>query len=176
MKKLKISALIITFLGNANALSAQIGIGKTTLSNSSVLLEFGSEAKGIIVPQVASAAGAVGGTFIFDSNDKILKVKEEKNAGVNGNWTNLTQNSLPGATHNFSNAGSDIVVNNGVVIGNASTKPGALVLESTTKAMVLPKVSNPHTSMTGAIAGTIVYDTSSGMLAVYDGKNWSYWK
>lgn len=43
-------------------------------------------------------------------------------------------------------------------------------------AMVLPQVFEPHQNINGAIAGTIVYDTSCDMLAVYDGTNWSYWK
>ncbi len=57
-----------------------------------------------------------------------------------------------------------------------SSKKGVLILESTTQAMVLPQVFEPHLNINGAIAGTIVYDTSCDMLAVYDGVNWSYWK
>ncbi len=177
MKKFKNAAAILLLVFNATALSAQIGIGTTSITNSSVLLEFSNEAKGIIVPQVTSSTGAPGGTFIFDINDKVLKVKEDKNQGVNGNWTSLSNNSIPGISHTFSNAGADVIGNNGVVMGNSSsTKSGALVLESTTKALVLPKVSNPHSALIGAIAGTIVFDTASNTLAVYDGANWSYWK
>lgn len=177
MKKFKNSAAVLFLMMTVHSLSAQVGIGVTTLTNNSVLLEFSNEAKGIIVPQVNSSNGAVGGTFVFDSAEKIVKVKEEKNQGVNGNWTGLTTNGIPGVTHTFSNAGADIIGNNGVVIGNqSSTKTGALVLESSTKALVLPRVSNPHNSLIGAIAGTIVFDTVSNTLAVYDGVNWSYWK
>ncbi|WP_128414265.1 hypothetical protein [Chryseobacterium sp. Leaf394] len=177
MKKFKNVAAILFLILSADTLSAQIGIGTTNITNSSVFLEFSNEAKGIIVPQVTSSNGASGGTFVFDFTDKIVKVKEDKNQGVNGNWTNLTNNSIPGVSHTFSNAGGDVSANNGVIIGSdSSTRIGALVLESTTKALVLPKVSNPHTALTGAIAGTIVFDTVSSTLAVYDGVNWSYWK
>lgn len=177
MKKLKNSVAILFFVFSIHNTFAQIGIGTTIFTNNSVLLEFSNQAKGIIVPQVTSFDNAVGGTFVFDFTDKVLKVKEEKNQGVNGNWTKLTDNSKPGVSHSFSNAGNDVSGNNGVVIGSlTSNKPGALVLESSTKAMVLPKVNNPHTSLIGAIAGTIVFDTASNTLAVYDGANWSYWK
>ncbi|MGC4128927.1 MAG: hypothetical protein QM564_05060 [Bergeyella sp.] len=161
-----------------NKVSAQVAIGKTDITNTSVLLEFGSEAKGIIVPQVSSAPGAVGGTFIFNSQDNALEVWEDKNNNNAGGWTNLTVNETAGVAHTFTNSGTtDVTGVNGAIIGaGTSTKPGALVLESTTKAMVLPQVANPHLTIPGAIAGTIVYDTAADMLAVYDGANWSYWK
>ena len=102
-------------------------------------------------------------------------MKEEKNNTVE-NWTHLTQNNVQGKLHSFSNVGGDFSGNNGVIIGkDSSLTPGVLVLESTTRAL-LPKVSNPQTSLKGSIAGTMVYDTDSGMLALYDGSTWSYWK
>lgn len=165
MKKLNI--LIITLLA-ANAFNAQVAIGKTGITNESVLLEFGTEAKGIILPSVTSAPGAFGGTFIFNTVSKSVQVLQ------GGSWTNLTDEDK-GVLHPFTNAGTDI--GNGVIIGaNTTNKPGVLVLESTKKAMVLPQVANPHLTMKGAIAGTVVYDTAADMLAVYDGANWSYWK
>lgn len=158
-------------------LNAQIGIGTTVLTNSSVLLEFGADSTGIILPQVTSATNAAAGTFLFDAADKSVKMKEDKNNSLNGNWTNLTQNSIQGKLHSFSNAGVDQIGNNGVVMGSfTSSKSGALVLESTTRALVLPKVNNPQNALKGSIAGTMVYDTASGMLAVFDGSTWSYWK
>lgn len=169
--------MILIITHSFNEINAQISIGKDNVTNNSVLLEFGTEPKGIIVPQVSSWLFAIGGTFLFDSNDNIVKVREGRNGGANGNWTNLTSNSIPGVPHAFSNSGSDTDVLNGVVIGaESSSKPGVLVLESTTKALILPKVANPNSAIRGAIAGTIVYDTVSGTLAVYDGANWSYWK
>lgn len=169
------SLAVISFLLLGYASIAQMAIGKEEVSNASVLLEFGNEPKGIILPSVETATGAVGGTFIFDLTDNSVKVIEESNEGVNGNWTNLTQNENSGLAHSFLNDGTD--VGEGVIIGaETSVKPGALVLESTTAALVLPKVENPHLTMPGAIAGTMVYDTVADMMAVFDGSNWSYWK
>lgn len=178
MNKILLTTLILSL---SFAAKAQIAIGKTlpiTMTNSSVLLEFGTEKKGIIVPQVASAPGAADGTFIFNSTDKALEVREGRNDNGNGGWTNLTTNEIAdGVAHTFLNSGTD--AGSGAIIGATATvgsKPGALVLESTTKALVLPKVANPHTEIKGAIAGTMVYDTVADMLAVYDGARWSYWK
>ena len=161
---------------------AQVAIGKTepiTITNGSVLLEFGSEAKGIIVPQVSSVSSPAGGTFVFNNSSGVLAMQVYEN----GVWKDLTSDSTTtpktiGISHNYTNGGTiDTIGVNGVIIGAyTSTKNGALVLESTDKALVLPLVANPHQSIKGAIAGTMVYDTVSDTLAVYDGIYWSYWK
>ncbi|MGK6344360.1 hypothetical protein ACMGDK_19285 [Chryseobacterium sp. DT-3] len=131
-------------------------------------MEFNTDPKGILLPSVVSAPGAAGGTFIFNTTTKSVQVFQDVS------WTDLTDTNQ-GIAHSFSNAGSDI--GSGVIIGSSTTsKPGALVLESTTKALVLPQVANPNTTIRGAIAGTMVYDTVSDALAVYDGVNWSYWR
>ncbi len=179
MKKTIITAAIFCALLVVNEMQAQVIITSDldpVPTNGSVLLEFGTEAKGIILPSVASAPGAAGGTFVFDTTDNSVKVLEEKNGGTNANWTNLTENEqASGVQHSFSNSGTD--VSDGVIIGSGTTtKPGILILESTTQALVLPQVSDPDLTIKGAIAGTVVYDTVSDTLAVYDGINWSYWK
>lgn len=159
-----------------NDMKAQVAFGKDNVANPSALVEFGPGNKGIVLPSVTSAPGAVGGTFIFNTADKAVEVWEEKNNNNAGGWTSLTDQGQ-GALHALSNAGTDAAATAGVIIGAASTsKPGTLVLESTTKAMVLPVVANPHLTMKSSVAGTMVYDPASDMLAVYDGVNWSYWK
>lgn len=163
-----ITTIVITAFFSANEVKAQVAIGKEDVTNTSVLLEFGDEAKGIILPAVDEAADAVDGTFVLDNTLQSVRVME------GGSWTDLT---APGeATANlFMNAGND--VGEGVVIGaESSSKPGVLVLESTTMALVLPKVAEPHLNVLSPVAGTIVYDTESSMMAVYDGQNWSFWK
>lgn len=167
----------IALLGFSALLNAQIAIGKTSITNSSVLLEFGSGNKGIILPSVASiTANNTGGTFVFNTVAKSVQVWEQRNSNGSGGWLNLTEANA-GIPHAFTNTGSDNNVNAGVIIGSdVSSKSGTLVLESTSKALVLPITSNPHLTMVGCIAGTIVYDSTSSTLAVYDGANWNYWK
>lgn len=174
-KNIILTTIVLSAFLQVNKANAQVAIGKSEVANSSVLLDFGTEAKGIILPSVETAPGAVGGTFIFDTTDNSVKVLEEKNEGENDNWTNLTENEEPGVPHTLINTGND--VGEGLIMGAASsTKPGILILESTSRALVLPNVENPHLSMPGVVAGTIVYDTASDMLAVFDGANWSFWK
>lgn len=159
-----------------SSVKAQVAFGKNNVTHQSALVEFGTGNKGIILPSVASALGVAGGTFIFNTTDKAVEVWEEKNNNNTGGWTLLTDQGQ-GALHAFSNTGTDAIAKAGVIIGAATTgKPGTLVLESTTKAMILPVVMNPHLTMKSSVAGTMVYDTVSDMLAIYDGVNWSYWK
>lgn len=170
MKKILMSISFGLLLGGLS--QAQVIISENaspTASSPNVLLEFGTAKKGIIVPSVAEATDAVNGTFFFDTTTKEFMMVE------NENLVSLTENAEEGVNHAFANAGGDVGA--GAIIGATSTtKPGALVLESTTQALVLPKVASPHLNMPSPIAGTMVYDTDADMLAVYDGKNWSYWK
>lgn len=158
--------LIQTLIFNVKA---QVTIGKDNVSNQSVLLEFGSDPKGIILPSVDSAPGAVGGTFIVNNTDMVVQY----NDGTN--WVNLTDVGEVIENTYVNDGNSDD--GDGVIIGaEITTKPGVLVMESTTKALVLPNVADPHLNIPSPVAGTIVYDTTSSMLAIYDGTNWSYWK
>lgn len=169
MKKIiTIIAVIGIFsLGNAQVIISEAA--NPTLTNSSVLLEFGNANKGIILPSMKQAVNASDGTFIFNTQTLSVEVKE------GGSWTNLTINPVPGEEHVYTNIGPEL--GEGAIIGSDTTaKPGVLVLESTTQALVLPKVADPAMNIHSPIAGTMVYDTDAGMLAVFDGKNWSYWK
>lgn len=151
--------------------NAQIAIGKDNITNQSTLLEFGTEAKGIILPSVDSAPGAVGGTFIVNINKKAV----EYHNGTD--WVSMTN---PGEAINYPYIPQQVpdnVTNQNVIIGSStSTKPGVLVLESSTKAMILPKVTTPHTSIKSPIAGTMAYDIQSDSLAICDGQNWFFWQ
>lgn len=156
---------LICFLVNA-----QVAIGKPNVSNNSTLLDFGTDNKGIVLSTVSTnPSDAVAGTFIVNSTSQSINMLEGTT------WKNLTVNGGFSANP-FLNTGAD--VGNGVIIGaNISSKPGVLVLESTTRALILPYVANPHTTIgNNASIGTIVYDTTSDSLALFDGVNWHYWQ
>lgn len=177
MSNLYTSILIVLVYLVSNLCLGQLVIGKEMATNESVLLEFGQDNKGLILPSVIDAPNSVAGTMIFSIEQKSVLVKEEKNNGVATNWTNLSINEQEGKVHSFTNQGEDIIEDKTAVIlgSDTSTKPGILVLESTEKVLVLPKVNQAQNDIVSPIAGTILYDASSAMLAVFDGNNWSYW-
>ncbi|WP_312554710.1 hypothetical protein [Empedobacter brevis] len=161
---------IILVLGGFS--QAQIAIGKTAVVGSNTLLDFDqspTNSKGIILPAVTNAANVAltNGTFVFDINTKKVRMVE------NNAWKDLSD---AGNTSNLiSNASNDI--GNGVILGaETSAATGILVLEATDKAMILPKITNPHLTVKSPYAGMMCYDTVSKTLAVFDGTNWNYWK
>ncbi|TDG34785.1 hypothetical protein EZJ43_16835 [Pedobacter changchengzhani] len=169
-------------LFTATFAKAQVAVGKTSVTNTSVSLEFGvSDAtngyKGLVLPWVTSAAavtGAVDGTFIFDLTDH--KVKYRKS----GAWVDLSVDitGTANATSVSTQAGLTEDITKKAVIGvnPSDTTPGILVLADNDKAMVLPKVASPYLNLKNPTAGTMVYDTTSRQLAVFNGTVWSFWK
>lgn len=158
-------------LGLANTTNAQTGI-ETKITSPSAVLEFASgTTKGIILPAVQTLpASPANGTFLFDAGDAEKKIKMFENGGWvalsgTGNTTNIV--SYSGLTDN----------NKKTVMGALeSNADGVLVLESTNKALVLPKVSNPHLTVKSPYPGMMCYDTDRNALAVFDGTVWNYWK
>lgn len=167
MKKI-INIAALLFLGTV---SAQVAVNKTSITNSSVLLEFYSDTSnklGIVLPSVATVpATPAEGTFIADSNSNSKKVKVYQN----GAWLDLTQaGNIPAPSSTTDAAGS------GVIIGaSSSAVDGALVLESADKALVLPSVTDPHLNMPSPDAGTICFDPTTQCLVVFDGVKWNFW-
>ena len=159
---------------------AQISIGKNTVDGNG-LIDFSSTNKGIILPvvNVDSNLSYANGTFLYDINDNVIKIRE------NNTWLPIsfegTLNEFMDESNNQVNTkrvvSQSIDEGKGVVIGNTtSSADGVLVFESTTHAMILPKVTNPHLNILSPTAGTVVYDIYSKSLAVFDGKVWNYWK
>jgi hypothetical protein len=149
---------------------AQVAIGKSTVNGSGILDFASSSTKGILLPIVETlptGAAATNGTILMDKNDLKLKLRE------NGAWVDLSDaGSISGITFNTS---SDAGI--GVIMGaNTSSAEGVLVLEATDKALILPQVANPHTTVKSPRAGMMCYDTASDTLAIFDGLKWNYWK
>ena len=168
MKKIIFSIVLFTMASYA---TGQVAVGKLTVDGNSTLLDFYDQAdnfRGIILPAVDAVPPApVNGTFLFDRSDKKLKMYE---AGV---WVEL------------SGEGSDtfVITNTSpetgekTIVGDKeSAVDGALVLESPDKAMVLPHIANPHTTVKSPYPGMVCFDTVSNTLAVFDGMVWNYWK
>ena len=168
-------SFIIIFSSLATCLFSQVAIGKPSVTNTSVSLEFGAENRGLLLPWVTSAAsvtGAVDGTIIYDITDKKVKYLKA------GSWFDLSidttgvvnttlQDSLTEKSTAKAAIGKD---------GATDTTPGILVLTDSDKAMILPKVASPHLNIINPSAGMLVYDTLAHQLAVFNGTVWSFWK
>ncbi|WP_419870685.1 hypothetical protein [Chryseobacterium sp. CT-SW4] len=167
MKKL---SFLTPFLISA-FLSAQVAIGKSVLESSSSSIEFGDENRGIVLPWVTdttSVQNAVNGTLIYDTSDHKVKAYE------NNAWVDLsvdTTGTADTALQDPLNENTDAKV----AIGTPTATPGILVLEDDDKAMILPKVADPHLNIIAPAPGMMVYDTNKKLLAVFNGSVWTFW-
>ncbi len=176
MKKIIFTALLSLVMMNVKA---QVAIGKTSITNTSVILEFDNaltNKKGIILSAVENLTKALStdpstnnGTFLFDRNDDKVKMYE------NNIWVSLSDSGSEAKI--TPNTSAENTGNQGVIIGSAtSNAKGVLVLESANKAMVLPWIQHPNVNVKDPYPGMICYDTASRTLAVFDGSVWNYWK
>jgi len=174
-----ISALFIGITAFSNA---QVIVGDAIGASSvktSVLLDFApNQNKGIILPYVRTLPTTpTEGTLVLDATDATkARVKY-----YNGAWIDLSGQDSDITT---ALATQPIVtqvtegVGEKVIMGAAtSSANGVLVLESTTKAMVLPIVQDVQ-NVPSPSAGMMVYVNKAGAkrLAVFNGSKWSYWK
>lgn len=149
---------------------SQVSIGKASVDGDGIL-DFENPARGgIILPAVTSlptGSAATNGTIIYDYNAGAVKIRE------NNSWTQLTPETGNTSSINL-NTSPD--TGNGVLIGTATTADGVLVLESQTKALILPKIDRPHLNLVNPHPGTMCYDTFNQALAVFDGSKWYFYK
>lgn len=172
--------IYIILLITGSTASAQVAIGKSSVSNTSVSLEFGNENRGMVLPWVTSTgaiSGVEDGSIIYDLSDHKVKVKYRlawKDLSVD-----LTGTTLDPVTNIDGVLIQDAAVEKTsakVSIGTPSDLPAILMLEDTDKAMILPSVASPHLNIINPAPGMMVYDTTANQLAVFNGKMWSFWK
>lgn len=179
---------VIILLAMMSGAQAQVIIGDATgtaADKTSVLLEFAAgQNKGIIVPYVRSlptSNALVGGAIILDATTATNARMKFYNgttwvdlSGQNGNLTSPVNylTVQPDATVALETAASKTII--GAV---SSTADGVLVLESNTKAMVLPTVLDVQ-NIPSPSPGMMVYVNKTGAkrLAVFNGSKWSFWK
>lgn len=167
MNKIIISFILLYTV----CVKAQVAIGKDSVINPSVSLEFAStENRGLVLPYVDNKNGiSEDGTMIYDTSDK--KVKYLKN----GSWFDLSIDTTGNADLSIQMTKTE-KTGAKVSIGKPTSTDGILVLEDSNKAMILPQVASPHLNIINPAAGMLVYDTASRQLAVYNGTVWSFWK
>lgn len=184
MKKI-ISTLLLITMFSANA---QVIIGDavgTAAVKTSVLLEFAAnQNKGLILPYVRtmpSGTKLTEGTILLDASDPTqARVKY-----YNGTWKDLSGQAADltaaKALPNFATEQSLSITENpdskAIIGASSSAADGVLVLESTTKAMVLPTVTDVQL-VPSPSPGMMVYINKAGAkrLAVFNGSKWSFWK
>ena len=179
MKSLAKITLIVAAVFSSST-SAQVIIGDaegTAVNKTSVLLEFANtNNKGIILPYVRTKATApTEGSIILDaSNPADARVKY-----FNGSWVDLS--GQPGNLGNLLDSQPNVAeaTEAKTIIGAATSTvtDGVLVLESQTKAMVLPQVDNVN-KIPNPSPGMMVFVRKEGSerLAVFNGSKWSFWK
>lgn len=187
--------LLIITISILNLANGQVIIGSKSIAtnpnitNTSVLLEFGdTDDKGIILPYVETVPSgtndAKGGTIIFDisaTTEYKIKVKNE-----NSGWTDLSVQSgyntiienlvkIPQASPLVDKAGAKVIMGN-----SATTIDGILVLNDSSKALVLPivtdfkRIKNPSPGMMAFLKHAT--DSSKYRLIVFNGQRWAFWK
>ncbi len=167
--------LLSGFFGSAQVFVNGTSTTTTNTTNSSVLLEFQSGLnKGIILPWTSGeVADPANGTFILDTSARKVKVFS------NNAWFDLSGGARTENAIDFTLQSAPFTESTDakVVIGEeTSTADGILVLEATDKAMVLPKVEDPHLNIANPAPGMMVYDSVNNLLCLYNGTEWSYWK
>ncbi|MCC9043615.1 hypothetical protein LNQ81_13120 [Myroides sp. M-43] len=167
--------LLFALVVFTNCFSQQVAIGNKQqfLSESSILEFPDNDTRGLVLPMVNSdnMEGTVAfGTLIYDIKDKKVKYLKQDNL-----WVDLSINT--GEADSKVQDNLNEIKGARTLIGNdaSTTTEGVLVLDSSTKAMVLPRVESPHLKIVSPPAGTIVYDTKSNMLCVFNGKQWAFW-
>lgn len=147
----------------------------TAANKTSVLLEFANtNNKGIILPYVKSLPNtATPGTILLDaSNPSKARIKY-----YNGAWQDLSGKDgnvgtvLTQQTNDIENTNAKVIIGS-----NTSSADGVLVLESVTKAMIIPIVSDVN-NIPSPSPGMMVYINKIGAkrLAFFNGSVWSFW-
>jgi len=166
---------LTTFILISACVSAQVAIGKASVSSTAVSLEFGNENRGIVLPWVTNTSdvtGVVDGTIVYNTADKKVYVKYASG------WKDLSVDTTGAVDTSLQNSLSDLDTAKVMIGGNpdTDTTPGILVLADTDKAMVLPKVASPHLNIVNPAPGMMAYDTTAKQLAVFNGTVWTFWK
>ncbi|KFF15060.1 hypothetical protein [Flavobacterium hydatis] len=169
MKKIK---FIIGVFFIVLSVNAQAVIGKTSPQGSGIVDFNTADKSGIVLPWVTAlptGTALAGGVMLFDANLKKVVYYNETN------WVDLSRRT--GSVDLSIQASVPEAATKGTVIGaESSSVDGVLVLESSNKALILPRLASPHLNIIKPMPGTICYDTNKKMVCIYNGSEWTFWK
>lgn len=177
MKKIIYTSLVSLF---SIGLTAQIAIGKDSVTGTDTLLDFGSDDnKGLVLPWIASADldSNTPGTLYYDSTEGKIMCTTSTTDKIDLSVRGL--NTPFDATNRGYNTYTESNLTTGVIIGaTETTKSGVLVIEPLAsdqeKAIILPKVTD-YQNVGAPEPGTIVYDETVNKICVFDGEQWAFW-
>ncbi len=157
--------LLMIFLLPFSVVHAQVIIGGSTVSESqtSSLLEFTSGSGRAIFIHPANlplCQSATQGAIAFNNSNGSINF-------CNGTTWATTTGGTTGATVPSTESGK------GVIIGSdTSTQKGALILESLSKALIMPKIAHGQLNIKTLKAGLLFYDTATKRINFYNGNFW----
>lgn len=158
----------------AIATKSQVAIGKQSVTNAFVSLEFtDTENKGLVLPYIEDKSAITeNGSVIFDNTDHKVKYLKDNS------WFDLSVDTKGKSDVSIQQSKTELATaKTGIGLNSTTdTTPGILVLTDTDKAMILPKVANGYLNIMNPAAGTMVYNTATRQVEVYNGTVWSFWK
>ena len=176
MKKIIVLPIFIFLI---NTISAQVIFGDNVgaaANKTSVLMEFSNAGnRGIILPYVTDKTGlTTAGSIILNATTPTAAKVEYYNGTT---WVDLSVQTANVSSYLGIQPTAKENANAKMIIGSAtSSADGILVLESATKAMVLPIVSS-YQDIINPAPGMMALVNNGGIktLAVYNGNQWSFW-
>ena len=140
--------------------------------------------KGIILPYVRTmqvATSLTPGTILVDASTA-TKAKVKYYAPGNSladanNWVDLSSGNEADITAALANQPNTTELASSKAIIGATTTPakGVLVLESTTKSMLLPQVASTDDVKDPAPGMMVYLNGTNKRLAVFNGAKWTFW-
>lgn len=182
--------VIILSLLFSTAVFSQVIIGDDigiAADKTSVLMEFADTGdRGIILPWVTdlpSGQGLAEGTLFLDAS--VNNATEAKVVYRKGNaWVDLSAGNRADISALVANTQPDITEDpdSKVIIGaDSSNANGVLILESTEKVLLMPRVEkvadiiNPAPGMMVYVTGDMTDSNRKKRLAVFNGAKWTFW-
>jgi hypothetical protein len=157
---MKAIIILITTLTSALC-AAQVLIDRTTASSSSVILEFGNEAKGIVLEPIDLTSSMSPGTMIFDDNSGSFRY-------FNGtSWSPVINGGTENSVTSYPASGK-VILND-----SNSTADGIFIIEDYTRAMVLPVVPNGTLTIKEPSIGHMFYGPENQSIKVFNGVSWT---
>jgi len=175
MKKITLFIIVSCF----SSYNAQVIFGDnigTATDKTSVLMEFPNAGnRGIILPYITNKVGTpTPGSIILNATTPTAAKVEYYNGTM---WVDLSVQTANISSYLGIQPPSRENPSAKMVIGStSSTTEGILVLESTSKAMVLPIVSS-HLDIIDPAPGMMALINNGGnkIMAVYNGSQWAFW-